>query len=149
MQVWIFSPLPHAMLRKLALNLLSKVGVSDVNSSICAKLSEIAAECVSEHGKSQCADISGECVTERDGYYWVSALCLTFGVAFLLAYSIPTARKLQGKFSIIPFILLMAKVALQPYRCPPGALMSDESLLYIDSRSGFNFLCIAQLQGNT
>jgi len=55
-----------------------------------------SAECVSEHGKSQCADISGECVTERDGYYWVSAICLTFGVAFLLGYVIPTARRLQA-----------------------------------------------------
>jgi hypothetical protein len=54
------------------------------------------AECVSEHGKATCASIGGECITERDGYYWVSALGLTFGVAFLLGYIIPTARKLQA-----------------------------------------------------
>jgi hypothetical protein len=66
--------------------------------------SETAAECVSEHGKSQCAAISGECVTERDGYYWVSALCIMFGVAFLLGYTIPTARKLQGKSNVTFFM---------------------------------------------
>jgi len=55
-----------------------------------------AAECVSEHGKSRCADINGECVTERDGYYLVSAFCLTFGVVFFFSYIIPTARRLQA-----------------------------------------------------
>jgi MFS transporter, PAT family, solute carrier family 33 (acetyl-CoA transportor), member 1 len=66
---------------------------------------KIAAECVSDHGKSQCADISGECITERDGYFYVSAVCLTFGVAFLLSYIIPTARKLQGESNVTPMIL--------------------------------------------
>jgi len=54
------------------------------------------AECVSEHGKAVCADIGGECITERDGYYLVSALCMTFGVGFLLIYIMPTARRLQS-----------------------------------------------------
>ncbi|THH15834.1 hypothetical protein EW146_g4704 [Bondarzewia mesenterica] len=58
-----------------------------------------AAECVSDHGKAHCADIGGQCVTERDGYYIVSAFCLTFGVIFLLAFIIPTARKLQVRQS--------------------------------------------------
>lgn len=69
--------------------------------------SQTAAECVSEHGKATCASIGGECITERDGYYWVSALGLTFGVAFLLGYIIPTARKLQGK-SDFPFYCIFA-----------------------------------------
>jgi hypothetical protein len=53
--------------------------------------SSIAAECVSEHGKSQCAAINGECVTERDGYYLVSAVCMVFSVVFLLGHTILTA----------------------------------------------------------
>ena len=56
-----------------------------------------AAECVSDRGKELCADISGECVTEQDGYYYVSAICMIFGVLFLVGYIIPTARRLQGE----------------------------------------------------
>ncbi|XP_006454580.1 hypothetical protein AGABI2DRAFT_189835 [Agaricus bisporus var. bisporus H97] len=55
-----------------------------------------AAECVSDRGKALCQDISGNCVTEVDGYYVVSAICLLFGLVFLVVYIIPIARKLQG-----------------------------------------------------
>jgi len=55
-----------------------------------------AAECVSDHGKKTCADINGECITERDGYYYVSAICLALGVVSVLFYIIPTARRLQA-----------------------------------------------------
>ncbi|KAF5356065.1 hypothetical protein D9756_004015 [Leucocoprinus leucothites] len=54
-----------------------------------------ASECVSEHGKALCKDINGECITETDGYYVVSAICMLFGLVFLVAFIIPTARKLQ------------------------------------------------------
>jgi hypothetical protein len=37
-----------------------------------------------------CTDIGGVCVTEQDGYYYVSAICI-----FLI---VPTARKLEGAF---------------------------------------------------
>ncbi|TFK36781.1 acetyl-coenzyme A transporter 1-domain-containing protein [Crucibulum laeve] len=66
--------------------------VSDAGVDIAVK----AAECVSDHGKALCKDINGTCVTETDGYYVVSALCMVFGVIFLVAYIIPTARKLQA-----------------------------------------------------
>lgn len=56
----------------------------------------IATECVSEHGKARCHELNGKCVTERDGYYIVSGICMAFGVAFLLGYIIPTARRLQS-----------------------------------------------------
>lgn len=55
-----------------------------------------ASECVSEHGKALCKDINGECITETDGYYVVSAICMLFGLVFLVAFIIPTARKLQA-----------------------------------------------------
>ncbi|KDR85273.1 hypothetical protein GALMADRAFT_52530 [Galerina marginata CBS 339.88] len=54
-----------------------------------------ATECVSDHGKALCKDINGICVTETDGYYMVTGICLVFGVLFLVAFIIPTARKLQ------------------------------------------------------
>ncbi|KAK7029010.1 hypothetical protein VNI00_014720 [Paramarasmius palmivorus] len=54
-----------------------------------------ARECVSDHGKALCQELGGECITETDGYYIVSAFCLTFGVIFLITFIIPTARKLQ------------------------------------------------------
>lgn len=55
-----------------------------------------AAECVSEHGKDLCKEINGECITETDGYYIVSAICMLFGVLFLVAFIVPTARRLQA-----------------------------------------------------
>ncbi|KAI0700407.1 MFS general substrate transporter [Cytidiella melzeri] len=59
-------------------------------------LSVKAAECVSDHGKAACADLGGECITERDGYYIVSAVCLALGVLSVIFFMIPTARKLQA-----------------------------------------------------
>ncbi|KZP32438.1 hypothetical protein FIBSPDRAFT_723039 [Athelia psychrophila] len=66
--------------------------VTDAGSGLTTQIGE----CVSDVGKSVCVDAAGECIMERDGYYWVSGMCLTFGVAFLLGYIIPTARKLQA-----------------------------------------------------
>ncbi|KAJ3804677.1 acetyl-coenzyme A transporter 1 [Lentinula lateritia] len=54
-----------------------------------------ASECVSEHGQATCREIGGTCVTETDGYYIISAACFIFGIVFLVAYIIPTAKKLQ------------------------------------------------------
>ncbi|KAH9836602.1 MFS general substrate transporter [Rhodofomes roseus] len=55
-----------------------------------------ATECVSDHGKAACAQLGGECVTEQDGYYTVSAICLGLGLLSVVFYMIPTARKLQA-----------------------------------------------------
>ena len=64
-----------------------------------------AAECVSEQGKSLCSEIGGTCMTERDGYFITTGLCLTLGVIALVTFIIPTARKLEGerfRVSILP-----------------------------------------------
>ncbi|TBU26371.1 MFS general substrate transporter [Dichomitus squalens] len=61
-----------------------------------ASLSVKAQECVSDHGRAACQKVGGECITEQDGYYIVSALCITFGVLSVLFFLIPTARKLQA-----------------------------------------------------
>ncbi|KAJ8291771.1 putative membrane protein [Rhodotorula toruloides] len=53
-------------------------------------------ECVSDHGKAACAELGGTCLTERDGYYWVSTLCILAGVAILVSFVQPVARKLQA-----------------------------------------------------
>ncbi|KAF8746264.1 hypothetical protein AX14_000062 [Amanita brunnescens Koide BX004] len=71
---------------------------SEATCHVSGPLGELAikaTECVSEHGKAQCHELNGKCVTERDGYYIVSGICMAFGVAFLLGYIIPTARRLQ------------------------------------------------------
>ena len=36
---------------------------------------------------------------ERDGYYITTSICLSVGVIFLVAYIIPTAKRLQGLFA--------------------------------------------------
>ncbi|KAJ7630499.1 acetyl-coenzyme A transporter 1-domain-containing protein [Roridomyces roridus] len=65
--------------------------VKEASSQLVTK----AAECVSEQGKEACTALKGECVTETDGYYIVSAICMLFGVVFLVLYIMPTVRKLQ------------------------------------------------------
>ncbi|TFY66211.1 hypothetical protein EVG20_g4880 [Dentipellis fragilis] len=74
---------------------LFSIATCEVNES-GTSLKVKAAECVSDLGKEHCADLGGTCITERDGYYAVSALCMTFGVIFLIAYIIPAAKKLQA-----------------------------------------------------
>ena len=44
-------------------------------------------------------------MTERDGYFITTGLCLTLGVIALVTFIIPTARKLEGerfRVSILP-----------------------------------------------
>jgi Acetyl-coenzyme A transporter 1 len=36
---------------------------------------------------------------ERDGYYITTAICISVGLVVLVAYIVPTARKLQGVFA--------------------------------------------------
>lgn len=55
-----------------------------------------AVECVSEHGKEVCKELGGTCVTEQDGYYYVSAICLILGALSVLFYITPTAKRLEG-----------------------------------------------------
>ncbi|GJJ13956.1 hypothetical protein Clacol_008213 [Clathrus columnatus] len=55
-----------------------------------------ASECVSEHGKQACESIGGMCITEKDGYYFVSIICVVLGLVSLVFYIIPTARRLQA-----------------------------------------------------
>ena len=75
-----------------------------------------ASECVSDHGKATCREIGGQCITERDGYYLVSGLCITFGLIFFVAVIIPTARKLQGErifsFKFLPWLIFHLPPAL-------------------------------------
>jgi hypothetical protein len=45
-----------------------------------------------------CTAAAGTCVMERDGYYITTAICLTVGLLFFVAYVAPTAKRLQGLF---------------------------------------------------
>jgi len=66
--------------------------VDEAGSSLTVQ----AVECVSEQGKAHCSDIGGTCITERDGYFITSGLCLGLGIVALVGYVLPVARKLQG-----------------------------------------------------
>ncbi|KAI0273249.1 acetyl-coenzyme A transporter 1 [Russula aff. rugulosa BPL654] len=66
--------------------------VSEAGSSMSVK----AAECVSDQGKAMCSDIGGTCITERDGYFITTGLCLALGVTGLVIFILPTARRLQA-----------------------------------------------------
>jgi hypothetical protein len=55
-----------------------------------------------------CADLGGQCITERDGYYMTTGLCISFGICLLLFYVIPTARRLEGKPALLHRIATLA-----------------------------------------
>ena len=61
-----------------------------------------------------CKDIDGVCITHRDGYYAMSALCMILGVILLVVFIIPKALKLQGEHyrGILNARGLIARVAL-------------------------------------
>lgn len=77
----------------------------------------LAEECVSDHGKAICSEIGGECITEQDGYYYVSLLCVTFGTLLLVFYVAPTARRLQC--ASLAFCTLNIGSALTPSTALP------------------------------
>ena len=104
-----------------------------------------ALECVSEHGKQSCKDLGGECVTERDGYYIVSGVCLGLGLISIIFHMIPTARKLQGAsldfVMAVPAARLMTRcsaadeqvegvpvVYADKYNCASGCVYIDTKL---------------------
>lgn len=96
-------------------------------SKVCNKLLEmqltdgsLATECISDHGKAACKDINGVCVTETDGYYIVSAICIGFGIIFLVAFILPTARKLQSKCSVLHWLLYVSLNLSQNSQHPFG-----------------------------
>ena len=62
---------------------------------------------MSDAGKSECADIGGECITARDGYYIVSGICMTLGAILLVLYIAPVSRRLQGEFVILRILFCM------------------------------------------
>ncbi|WVQ77305.1 hypothetical protein IAR50_006989 [Cryptococcus sp. DSM 104548] len=53
-------------------------------------------ECVSEVGKHACRDVGGECVVARDGYYLMSAVCVTLGAGLLIVFILPMVRRLAS-----------------------------------------------------
>lgn len=102
------------------------------NTTISADIPPIAAECISDHGKAICADLGGECVTERDGYYMMSAVCVALGLAILLLYIRPTAKRLQSKPQL-PIALQLSftdtqSIFYQPCRCDFGVYQYPNSI---------------------
>lgn len=109
--------LPASFLRR-PLNSLLKVCPS-LFSSLHRLTTLAAGECVSEHGKTLCKEAHGQCIIHTDGYYIISVICLVFGVIFLVAFTIPAARRLQGESFYFPCGRMMTD-RLQSYRCQPG-----------------------------
>ncbi|KAF9183425.1 hypothetical protein BGZ51_004043 [Haplosporangium sp. Z 767] len=67
---------------------ISMCSVQDANDA--------AFSCASEPGKSLCTELNGECLMQRDGYYYVSSLCVTIGSLLLVIYIAPTIRYLEA-----------------------------------------------------
>ncbi|KAF8061016.1 acetyl-coenzyme A transporter 1-domain-containing protein [Lyophyllum atratum] len=70
--------------------------LTDATCQVAEGITLQTTECVSDHGKATCKDLNGECITRRDGYYAMSALCMVVGVVLLVTFIIPRARKLQA-----------------------------------------------------
>jgi hypothetical protein len=77
-------------------NYVSKKTVSHI-------FSILVFSCANEPGKSLCHELNGECVIQRDGYYYVSSLCVLVGSMLLVAYIAPTIRYLECK-SCLPCV---------------------------------------------
>lgn len=80
------------------------IGVDAFTSATCLLKDELLAtvdvaarECVSEHGKALCVELGGTCKTTRDGYYWISSVCIALGGIVLYLYVQPAGLRLQGE----------------------------------------------------
>lgn len=74
---------------------------SSTTTSLRSKLSLSSSasglgECVTEHGKTLCAQAGGECVMQRDGYYIMSAVCVTLGAGLLVVFILPMVKRLAA-----------------------------------------------------
>ncbi len=108
------------------MSLLVKSPILPSTSKVCHKPLEmrltdgsLATECISDHGKAACKDINGVCVTETDGYYIVSAICIGFGIIALMVFILPTARKLQSECSVL-YLNYELSTYLQNFQHPFG-----------------------------
>lgn len=81
-----------------ATSLRSKLSLSSSASGL--------GECVTEHGKNLCAQAGGECVMQRDGYYIMSAVCVTLGAGLLVVFILPMVKRLAGKSPFFSWIFL-------------------------------------------
>ncbi|KAG8907559.1 AAA ATPase afg3 [Tulasnella sp. 403] len=72
-----------------------QVGTSPLKE-VANAASVIGTECVSDAGKAACNDIGGTCVIQKDGYYYISLICVTVGAALLVLFIRPAALRLQA-----------------------------------------------------
>ncbi|KAJ3183393.1 hypothetical protein HDU87_006712 [Geranomyces variabilis] len=56
----------------------------------------VDASCSTDAQKATCKDLGGSCVTDTDGYYVVSSLCLILGVATLALFVHPMVTRLHA-----------------------------------------------------
>ena len=77
-------------------------------------------------------------MTERDGYYIVSAVCMFLGAISVIFYMLPTARKLQGWLLIFSQALGYDTnfVCSATYKQMAGILLS----VYIRIKLGWTYL---------
>ncbi|KGB76662.2 acetyl-CoA transporter [Cryptococcus deuterogattii R265] len=68
---------------------------SKLSLSFSSSTSDVG-ECVTEHGKNLCAQAGGECIMQRDGYYIMSAVCVTLGAGLLVVFILPMIRRLAA-----------------------------------------------------
>lgn len=66
-----------------------------------ASSSILVFSCATEPGMSLCQDLDGQCVTQRDGYYYVSSMCVLVGSMLLVLYIAPTIRHLECESCIL------------------------------------------------
>lgn len=60
-----------------------------------SKLLAVPFSCVAEADKHRCIDSGYACETDRDGYYYVNALCVIIGIVTFVAYIRPAVIRLQ------------------------------------------------------
>jgi hypothetical protein len=51
--------------------------------------------CTDQKAKDLCTKMSGTCSYQKDGYYFVNSLCISFGLITLLFYILPKVQELE------------------------------------------------------
>ena len=68
-----------------------------------------------------CVELGGTCKTTRDGYYWISSVCIALGGIVLYLYVQPAGLRLQGESFCLSTAWGRADVSLvQRCRCLRG-----------------------------
>ena len=102
-----FSIAPERQLTPQLLNTVSNLGgtwpkplilrsVDLLSSATCITKAGPAGQCVTDHDRAACLAQGATCRVDRDGYYVMSAICVSLAAVAFVGFILPTVRRLQN-----------------------------------------------------